>query len=134
MPIINEVDEEKISNSKTIDTETGVFLCKTGGNAREMIIDFAVFDDDSIIGFSSQRSFSLNEEPKQKDIFHKIYNIFFRGAAKRKDYEKLICRLLKAHGDAYGVSEKLYGYEDRVQIEFDLSVSEELKKWENSND
>ena len=133
MSIVNEVDEEIERNSKTIDTETGVFLRVAAEYPRESIIDFAVFDEDALIGFSSKRVVVLDEINEKRNISHHISNINFQGKPKRQDYEELILGLLQVHGKWFGLTQKRFGKKDCVSVFIDAEISEKLKSWEVSN-
>ena len=128
MPIINEIDEENAQNSRTINTDTGVYLTYGGANGWERVANFTLCDSDAELTIFVEFSNKLDEENKTNKYKYLITKIDFIGSPNKKGYSEIISQLLNTHGWNYRKNEKKFGNIQSVDIDFKPQVVEKLNK------
>ncbi len=133
MPIINEFDEENPKNSRTVDTETGIYLRYLSENLHERVANFHIIDEETILNLHVFFSNTIDEEEKNNDCYYEICTLDFSGIPKRKGYVNEIRRLFEMHGIYYRRRENFEDLKQNVIVDFRPDVVAALKEWEKSN-
>ncbi len=121
MVIINEKDEQNPKNSRTIDTDTGVFLEKTGYRGNEALVFFEVTDGDFSFRFETELEFR-DTDSGEKLGFYKLHNVY---PSVGRKYMDIVRNLLKVFNTSYGpVGRVHYEYEVDFSKVKQLFVSE----------
>lgn len=120
-------------NKKTLDTETGVYLTRSGGYVRDAIWLFDIIDGETKVSISTVR-----RQPRLPDgtvdIVYKITDgPFFKGIPRREGYVKIISDLIAAFCDMYG---DWNGTRGKVvaRAEIDDTVKQVIQAWENGHE
>jgi len=132
MPIINEIDEENPKNSRTIDTDTGVYLKLDFHHLRERLYGLSLYEKDvKVMEIQSTLSTSINEEKKMAFNHHFIGVVVFLSRGNQKKYVSLIEKLLKIHGRNFMFNNRYSQYKEHTQISFINNTDEIIRKWES---
>jgi hypothetical protein len=120
-------------NKKTLDTQTGVYLTRSGGHIRDAIWLFDVIDGETKVSISTVRDY-----PRLPDGTLDItYNIsdppHFKGGPQRKGYINLISDLMAAFCDLYGDWNGTRG-KMVARAKIGDTVKQAIEAWENGHE
>ncbi|MCP4181696.1 MAG: hypothetical protein GY761_00010 [Hyphomicrobiales bacterium] len=130
MAIINEKDEQNPENSRTIDTDTGVYLKLDAHDIRDREYYFSLYDGDKIIEMISYCSWEIDEENKIMRNCHHVGKIFFLGTAIRINYLTLIRNIFSEHGRSFKSIERRGEYKEITKTDFKNGVEQQILTWE----